>query len=276
METSLESNDGIVAHGQLEFKSLFHYGLVDQRPYHDSVTEDRQVEGGVSSDHQWGPERDDHRDDRRKREVVMGLSQQQPKQMTRKNKKEKEKTHGTKKWSQIAQMMKGRRKQFTKHKLLPHGNNSNLLQNYIRSVRTPSPPKQSTAAHGREHCHHKTEKYNQLPLASVRSPPHHQPPSPPPLAQRLASNYFGFPMVDGNGDLGLYQVKDHHYHRVLSEGGGNGIKKRYDNGHKFDFEMTLEMDGVCHRHRRHQHQNDHHRQKIKELDLLEKIARRSG
>ncbi|XP_039158458.1 putative disease resistance RPP13-like protein 2 [Eucalyptus grandis] len=85
METSPESSDGIAAHGQLEFKSLFHYGPVDQRPYHDPVTEDRQVvplldlndlgslnerlgeEAGVSSDHQWGRERDDGRHDRRKR-----------------------------------------------------------------------------------------------------------------------------------------------------------------------------------------------------------------
>ncbi|KAI6700712.1 hypothetical protein NL676_015036 [Syzygium grande] len=103
---------------------------------------------------------------------------------------------------------------------------------------------------------------------------HHQPLLPP--AQRLDNSYFGFPLVDGNGNLGLYQVNDLHYHRVLSEGGGNGSEERCDNDHELDLEMSLEMDGDRRHHRRHRHHNDHQRQEINELDFLEMMARRSG
>ncbi|KAL3723106.1 hypothetical protein ACJRO7_035307 [Eucalyptus globulus] len=400
METSPEGSDGIAAQGQLEFKSLFNYGPVDQRPYYDPVTEDRQVvplldlndlgslnerpgeEAGVSSDHQWGRERDDGRHDRRKREVATGLPQQQSKQKTEKNKKENDKdeadeeplvvkgqwtptedrrlmmlveTHGMKRWSQIAQMMKGRvgkqcrerwhnhlrpdikkeswsieedkiliqahkqignkwaeiakrlpgrtensiknhwnatmRRQFTKRKLLPDSNNSNLLQNYIRSVTTPSPPKWSPPARGPDHRHHNTKKQSlSLSKAAIsrgldmqpeaancpQQVPDHHHRLPPPLAQRPASNYFRYPMVDGNGNLGLYQVKDHHYHQGLSEGGGNGGGGRCDNDRELDLEMRLGMDGDRCRHHRHQHHSDHHRREIKELDLLEMMGRQSG
>ncbi|KAF8037570.1 hypothetical protein BT93_B0451 [Corymbia citriodora subsp. variegata] len=155
-----------------------------------------------------------------------------------------------------------KRRQFTKRNLLPDSNNSNLLQNYIRSVTTPSTPKRSApeAAKGPQQasdCHR-----------------HHQ--LPPPPAQRPDSSYFCFPMVDGNGNLGLYQGQDHHYHQVPSEGVGNGSGERYENDRELDLEMRLEIDSDRHRHRHHQHQNDHHRQEIKELDLLEMIARQSG
>ncbi|KAF8037572.1 hypothetical protein BT93_B0453 [Corymbia citriodora subsp. variegata] len=406
METSLESSNGVAAHGRLELRSLFDYGPVDHRPYQDLVTVDPQIRplldlndpgsmnmrlgdeislGGVSSDLQWDHERDDRGDDRSRteREVVIGLPQQQPKQTAGEKKKEKENDeadeplvvkgqwtptedsrlitlvnkHGPKKWSQISRMLRGRcgkqcrerwhnhlrpdikkdswsieedkiliqahkqvgskwaeiakilpgrtdntiknhwnatkRRQFTKRNLLPDSNNSNLLQNYIRSVTTPSPPKRLALASDRDHCQQKTKKQSlsssavAISLGSNMQPEaakgpqqapdchrHHQ--LPPPPAQRPDSSYFCFPMVDGNGNLGLYQGQDHHYHQVPSEGVGNGSGERYENDRELDLEMRLETDSDRHRHRHHQHQNDHQRQEIKELDLLEMIARQSG
>ncbi|KAI6700723.1 hypothetical protein NL676_015047 [Syzygium grande] len=80
-------------------------------------------------------------------------------------------------------------------------------------------------------------------------------------------------MVNGKENHGLYQVNDHQYHQVLSEGGGNGSEERFDNERELDLEMSLEMDGDRHHHRRQQHHNDHQRQEIKELDFLEMMAR---
>ncbi|KAF8037571.1 hypothetical protein BT93_B0452 [Corymbia citriodora subsp. variegata] len=75
------------------------------------------------------------------------------------------------KWAEIAKILPGRtyntiknhwnatkRRQFTKHNLLPDSNNSNLLQNYIKSVTTPPPPKRSALARGHDHRQQKTEK----------------------------------------------------------------------------------------------------------------------
>ncbi|KAI6700711.1 hypothetical protein NL676_015035 [Syzygium grande] len=114
IDTSLKSgddSDGVAAHGQLEFKSLFDYGAVDHYHYLDPVTVDREIIplldlsglgslnenlgeefslGGMSSDRQWVHERDDDSDDRSKREVVIGLPHQQPKPITGKKKRENE------------------------------------------------------------------------------------------------------------------------------------------------------------------------------------------
>ncbi|XP_048131610.1 transcription factor MYB98-like [Rhodamnia argentea] len=188
--------------------------------------------GGMNSDSQWGHEWDDGGDDWSKREVVTGLPHQQQKQRTGKKKRESEDSkvdkeplvikgqwtleedrlltmlvemHEQKKWSQIAQILKGRvRKQYrerwhnhlrpdikqkdpwsikedkiliqahmrmgnkwakiakilpgrtdnniknrwnatkckqlSQRKFLPNNDDSNLLQDYIKSVTTPSPP----------------------------------------------------------------------------------------------------------------------------------------
>lgn len=80
-------------------------------------------------------------------------------------------------------------------------------------------------------------------------------------------------MADGNGNLGLYPVKDRqHYHHVLSEGGGGDGSDDSDcNDHELDLEISLVI-GNCHHHRRHHHLNHHHLQEKKELDLLEMIT----
>ncbi|KAI6700716.1 hypothetical protein NL676_015040 [Syzygium grande] len=88
METSLESSensDGVAAHDQVELKSLFDSGPVDHHCHHDPVTVARQImpllhlndlgslnerlgmefsSAGVSSDREWGYERDGGGDDR--------------------------------------------------------------------------------------------------------------------------------------------------------------------------------------------------------------------
>ncbi|XP_010038784.1 MYB-like transcription factor 4 [Eucalyptus grandis] len=216
-------------------------------------------------------------------------------------------------WAEIAKRLPGRtentiknhwnavkRRQYCKQELLPHTNSSNILQNYIRSVTTPSPPKRLTMASGRglgDHYPDKTKKQSlSLSAAAIfhgsdvqpeaaNCPrqllePHHL--HRPLPAQRPACGVLGFPMVDGNGNLGLYPVEDHqyyhhnHHYQVLSEaGGGDGSEESDYNDHELDLEMSLEIGDRHHHHRQH-HPNHHHHQEKKELDLLEMIALQSG
>ncbi|XP_030514612.1 transcription factor MYB119-like [Rhodamnia argentea] len=134
------------------------------------------------------------------------------------------------KWADIAKILSGttdnniknrwnatKRKQLSQRKFLPNNDDSNLLQDYIKSVTTPSPPERSALACGGDH---KTVKQS-LSLSTTaishgsdvqpkavkrpqQAPNHHYHSQSLLLAQRPASNYVSFPMVDGNENLGFY------------------------------------------------------------------------
>ncbi|XP_048129043.1 transcription factor MYB118-like [Rhodamnia argentea] len=129
-----------------------------------------------------------------------------------------------------------------------------------------------------DHLCHKKEKWSlSLSAAAISRGSDLQPVrSTAPNKRRIATasseariSYIRFTMVDGNGMF--YQVKDHHYHQVLSEGGGNGSEEIFDK--ELELELILEMDGDNHHHHHPHHHNDYYHREIKELDLLEMIPR---